>query len=292
MPISELQKTFLQERFKPRTPKVSVLERLRRGEDYDPSASVNQLNPQKPGWLQNEELEQNPLERESNLPRQKYTLQNVANLAEPANALTQDVLQYRAQAAFLKNQAKQQAQSERNTELKNYLDKIDLGGGFIDKSGKLNINMGNFDTGSIGGNMSDARKRVLAAAKSQLGVPYSWGGGGGSSRSRHGATTGIGRGAGTKGFDCSGLTDYAFSAIGKKIGYTTLNQEPWAQAHGRRVSMNQLVPGDLVFGGASGNTHHVAIYWGNGKIIEAMQTGTNIHIVPMRSGQFGYHLNY
>jgi hypothetical protein len=63
---------------------------------------------------------------------------------------------------------------------------------------------------------------VVAAARSQIGRPYSWGGGG-----KGGPSYGIGRGAGTYGFDCSGLTEFAWWKGAKvSIGGTTYSQHP------------------------------------------------------------------
>ncbi|MCC5582368.1 C40 family peptidase, partial [Microtetraspora sp. AC03309] len=50
---------------------------------------------------------------------------------------------------------------------------------------------------------------VIRRAGSQIGVPYSWGGG-----SLTGPSRGVDSGAGTVGFDCSGLTRYAFAGVG------------------------------------------------------------------------------
>ncbi|WP_221891596.1 NlpC/P60 family protein [Microbispora sp. KK1-11] len=55
--------------------------------------------------------------------------------------------------------------------------------------------------------------------------------------------SGTGRGAGTKGFDCSGLTEYVWSKAGVSIGSSTGPQ--WHS--GKHVDRSQLQPGDLVF---------------------------------------------
>jgi cell wall-associated NlpC family hydrolase len=70
-----------------------------------------------------------------------------------------------------------------------------------------------------------------------VGVPYTWGGGG-----PNGPSYGIGRGAGTRGFDCGGPTEYAWNRARASIGSTTYEQ--WKS--GPRVSKSQLKPGDLV----------------------------------------------
>lgn len=111
--------------------------------------------------------------------------------------------------------------------------------------------------------------KVIAAARSQIGVPYSWGGGGPG-----GPSYGIGRGAGTKGFDCSGLTEYAwYKAIGKSIGGTTYSQKSILE----RISTPRP--------GAVGQPHadHTYLMSAPGKIIEAPFTGGFVREVPMRS---------
>jgi hypothetical protein len=111
-------------------------------------------------------------------------------------------------------------------------------------------------------------RRAVKAARKQLGVPYSWGGG-----SLTGPTRGIGRGAGTTGFDCSTLTRYAIYQSTKKVApRTTYMQRPWA----RPVSV--LREGDLGFPHAG----HVFMYSGRGRIIEAPYTGASVREVGMR----------
>ncbi|GAA2152693.1 hypothetical protein GCM10009727_58480 [Actinomadura napierensis] len=53
---------------------------------------------------------------------------------------------------------------------------------------------------------------AVRAALHWLGTPYSWGGGGSA-----GPSYGIAQGAGTKGFDCSGLTQYAWAKAGTQL---------------------------------------------------------------------------
>ncbi|NRQ40399.1 C40 family peptidase [Nonomuraea sp. NN258] len=106
---------------------------------------------------------------------------------------------------------------------------------------------------------------AAAAALTQLGVAFSWGGG-----SSSGPTIGIGRGARTRGFDCSGLTLYAWSKAGVKLAHYTGTQFK----QGRRIPLRKIRRGDLLFfyGGRS-DPAHVALYLGQGIMIHAPKTG-------------------
>lgn len=90
---------------------------------------------------------------------------------------------------------------------------------------------------------------VVAAAQSQLGVPYRWGG----------TSPGVG-------LDCSGLTQFAYRQAGVSIPRVTYAQ----MGAGQTVPLSAIQPGDLVF--YSGGSH-VAIYVGGGQVIHAPQTG-------------------
>ncbi|MEX2393167.1 MAG: NlpC/P60 family protein, partial [Actinomycetota bacterium] len=68
-------------------------------------------------------------------------------------------------------------------------------------------------------------------------------------------------------YDCSGLTMFAWRAGGVSLPHSSRAQF----ASLPHVPLSQLAPGDLVF---SGNPiHHVAIYKGNGVVIQSPQTG-------------------
>ncbi|NUS05150.1 MAG: C40 family peptidase [Nonomuraea sp.] len=105
---------------------------------------------------------------------------------------------------------------------------------------------------------------AATAALTQLGVSFSWGGG-----SAKGPTIGIGRGSRTTGFDCSGLTLYAWSKAGVRLAHYTGAQF----RQGRRVSLGARRRGDLLFFGGSGDPTHVALYLGDGVMIHAPKTG-------------------
>jgi cell wall-associated NlpC family hydrolase len=109
---------------------------------------------------------------------------------------------------------------------------------------------------------------ILATAESQLGVPYSWGGG-----SNQGPTSGTGRGAKTVGFDCSSFVRYVMSKSGVVLPRTA-NQQ---QRCGIKINPKDAQPGDLLFWGDP--AHHVAIYAGNGIMIHAPRTGGNVERV-------------
>jgi cell wall-associated NlpC family hydrolase len=121
---------------------------------------------------------------------------------------------------------------------------------------------------------SRAVEHVIARAMSQRGVPYSWGGGNAA-----GASRGIDSGAGTVGFDCSGLVLYAFAGVGIKLPHYSGSQYNM----GRKIPTAQMRRGDVVFYGPNGS-QHVAIFLGNGQMIEAPYTGSVVKISPLRTG--------
>lgn len=127
------------------------------------------------------------------------------------------------------------------------------------------------------------RSQLIQAARRFLGTPYSWGGGGPGGPSR-----GIGRGANTVGFDCSGLVQYAYSQIGIKVPRVSYGQ----LRTGSRRAIQNLLPGDLV---GFGNGGHVAIYMGNGRIIESPRTGLSVRTRKLTPSDYkrawGVHIN-
>lgn len=108
---------------------------------------------------------------------------------------------------------------------------------------------------------ASAASIAIAAARSQLGVPYSWGGGNAS-----GPSYGVAQGANIRGFDCSGLTLYAYAQAGISLSHLTWDQ----MKQGQVVPLSQIQPGDLVFYWGGG---HMALYIGGGQVIHAPQTG-------------------
>jgi cell wall-associated NlpC family hydrolase len=122
--------------------------------------------------------------------------------------------------------------------------------------------------------------RVVAAASTQLGIPYAWGGG-----SPTGPTRGIARGAGTVGFDCSGLVLYAVGqASGGRI---VLPHDADGQTRtGTPVTdLAQLQPGDLISFTRRGEAvaHHIGIYAGGGQMIHAPETGSVVSVVSLNT---------
>ncbi|MFC4906951.1 C40 family peptidase [Actinomadura gamaensis] len=114
---------------------------------------------------------------------------------------------------------------------------------------------------------------AVRAALRWLGTPYAWGGGNAS-----GPTRGSAQGADTIGFDCSGLTLYAWAQAGIHLDRIAADQ----YHDGPHVPRDQLAPGDLLFFAHDPNNpasiHHVALYLGNGRMIHAPQTGDVVRI--------------
>jgi peptidoglycan DL-endopeptidase RipA len=127
-------------------------------------------------------------------------------------------------------------------------------------------------------------QRAIAAAKSQRGLPYSWGGG-----NAHGPTWGIPPDTGVFGFDCSGLTEYAYAQAGVRIGGTS--REQYWRFRDRTVAADDLQPGDLVFWGETADytsIYHVALYIGGGQVVQAPQSGDVVRISSMWFGSDYY----
>lgn len=125
------------------------------------------------------------------------------------------------------------------------------------------------DAGSFSGRTnSSARQKIVQAAMSLQGTPYAWGGGGYNSR----GTRGTGKGTqNVIGVDCSGLTSYAYGALGIKLPRYSNNQT----ASGYKTSVKNAQPGDIIGWNRGG---HVAIYLGNGQIMEASRPGTKAKV--------------
>ncbi|VEG54665.1 NLP/P60 protein [Mycolicibacterium aurum] len=118
-----------------------------------------------------------------------------------------------------------------------------------------------------------ATEYVIKRGMAQMGVPYSWGGGNAAGPSR-----GIDQGAGTVGFDCSGLMLYMFAGIGIKLDHYTGSQ----YNAGRKVPSSQMRRGDMIFYGPNAS-QHVAMYLGDGQMLEAPYTGSVVKISPVRT---------
>lgn len=105
---------------------------------------------------------------------------------------------------------------------------------------------------------------ALAFARAQIGEPYVWGAAGPSS------------------WDCSGLVMRAWAQGGIDLPHYSVAQ----YEESTPISFGDLRPGDLVFWGTTdspSSIHHVALYAGNGMIIQAPHTGADVDEVSMYS---------
>ncbi len=108
-----------------------------------------------------------------------------------------------------------------------------------------------------GQGVSDVRVSIVNYAKQFLGNPYVWGG------------TSL-----TKGADCSGYVQSIFKHFNVYLPRTSAAQSTC----GTKVSASEMKPGDLVFYAKYGRVNHVAIYIGNGQVINASSPKTGIKI--------------
>jgi cell wall-associated NlpC family hydrolase len=100
-------------------------------------------------------------------------------------------------------------------------------------------------------------EKAVAYAMKKIGCPYVW--------AADGPNT----------FDCSGLTMWAYRQVGVSLPHYSREQINY----GKRVSRSNLQPGDLVFFGSP--IHHVGMYVGGGKFIEAPYSGADVRVTSL-----------
>jgi cell wall-associated NlpC family hydrolase len=102
------------------------------------------------------------------------------------------------------------------------------------------------------------QERAVQLALSFIGTPYVWGG------------------ESPRGFDCSGLVQFVFTAAGIQLPRTAQEQYDAGPA----VPPGQpVVPGDLVFFGTGPDgVSHVGIFVGNGVMVDAPHTGADVRL--------------
>jgi cell wall-associated NlpC family hydrolase len=118
-------------------------------------------------------------------------------------------------------------------------------------------------TGTVAGvddPLKPSAASIVAQAKRFVGLRYLWGG------------------LSAWGFDCSGLVWDDFRVHGLTI---PRDADPQFH-HGTPVARSQLRPGDLLFWGSSNYADHVAIYAGNGSMVEAPDSAHSVRVVPVR----------
>jgi len=104
-------------------------------------------------------------------------------------------------------------------------------------------------------------EQAAIVAVRQIGVPYQYGG------------------STVKGFDCSGLVQYAWSGAGARIPRTT--SEQWRQLS--PISDRELRVGDLLFFRIDGRISHVGLYLGDRRFVHAPSTGREVSVANLDS---------
>ncbi len=132
------------------------------------------------------------------------------------------------------------------------------------------IMVGNGATGQLVPGNSDTGNLVAQYALSRVGYIYLWGGGHSVAEVKNPNSTR---------FDCSGLVCWAFAQADAYIGVHNTKE---LATMGTPVSYSDMQTGDIILWSSNGNAsgvHHVAIYIGNGQMVEAPYDGQ-----PIRTG--------
>jgi cell wall-associated NlpC family hydrolase len=113
------------------------------------------------------------------------------------------------------------------------------------------------------------RARIVSLAKAQIGDKY-----------RAGAV-------GPNAFDCSGLVRYVYrQVIGRELPHYSAAQYRAM----RNIKLKDARPGDLIFF-FRGSAHHVGIYIGDGKMVDAAGSGKGVRVSPIRGSWWGRHFS-
>ncbi|MFC0525337.1 NlpC/P60 family protein [Pontibacillus salicampi] len=103
---------------------------------------------------------------------------------------------------------------------------------------------------------------VVAAGMQFIDLPYFWGG------------------MSSFGYDCSGFSYNMLKAAGYEIPRDASDQV----LSGKEIPLDEVAPGDLIYFAyeeGKGSVHHVAIYYGDGKMLHAPKTGKSIEVIPI-----------
>lgn len=128
------------------------------------------------------------------------------------------------------------------------------------------------------GKVSNKRELVIKYVREKLGKPYVWGG----------------ESEAEGGYDCSGLLWQAFKRAGIDMPRVSMDQA----RRGKRVALSELRPGDLVAwenNARQAGADHIAIYIGDGQIIEAPRPGKHVRIRKLSAREtnaWGVRLDY
>ncbi|NIJ12600.1 cell wall-associated NlpC family hydrolase [Saccharomonospora amisosensis] len=198
------------------------------------------------------------------------TLSRLSGIRDRADAARAEAAQarQRARAATAEAERAVRAIEERKAKLDAQIEQVRSA--LDDLSSTERATLGTVqDTGSYLG-PPGAANDALQAALSRRGSEYEWG-----------AT-------GPNEFDCSGLTSWSYAQAGITIPRTSRQQ--WGA--GKPVSLDALLPGDLLFyddgTGDPSAIHHVGMYVGEGKMVDAPTEG---QLVDVRSMEGDGHLS-
>lgn len=189
-------------------------------------------------------------------------------------AVTVSLVERRQQALAAERQAAAEAAAKAARERRERLEREraereqdDQGSG----SGSGSGSGGGTGTGSGGDtSTSSAGRTAVAWALRQVGKPYRW------------------AADGPEAYDCSGLTMRAWERAGVSLAHYSVAQYDQT----RRVSYTSMRAGDLIFYARDtsrpSTIHHVTMYIGGGRMVEAPYTGADVRVVPVRwSGAMG-----
>ena len=110
-------------------------------------------------------------------------------------------------------------------------------------------------------------RQAAAAARSQIGIPYRYGG------------------SSPSGFDCSGLVQYSYKSAGLSVPRTS--GELYRKA--RRIDLIDAEPGDLLFFRYGRTVSHVAIYLGDMRFVHAPSSGREVSVASLQTPHYREH---
>jgi len=146
---------------------------------------------------------------------------------------------------------------------------------------------GSGDSGDAGDTVSS----IIAVGREQLGVSYSWGGG-----TLEGPSEGSGSGSGVVGYDCSSLMRYMiYQGTDHEVELPRTSRQQYQETKGHTVAtpgdgQDNLREGDLLFysNGGAGGIYHVAMYIGDGQVIQAPYSGLDVQVADVNLGDNFY----